>query len=315
MLTFSMRFSLRIKRDKRDQKEEKALSSSTPTASSIHLHIDGVEELYRSPDPVAFDICFIHGLTGDRRTNWTSDGQSAPWPESLLPLDLSGARILTYGYDAYIIRSSVASFNRLIGHATNLLNDLTTDRTLCGATGRPLVFIAHSLGGLVCKKAILLSRNNVEPHLRDIFDSVKGIIFMGTPHKGSWIANWAKIPVNTLGIMKSVNKSLLEVLSTENQLLESIQLEFWAMIRELQRAGRAIEVTLFFEELPLTGPGLVVSKESATLEGYNSMSIHANHRDMVKFGSADDNGYKRLLGELRRWNPHNQYVGELHLTP
>lgn len=64
---------------------------------------------------------------------------------------------------------------------------------------------------------------------------------------------------------------------------------------------RMVEVTCFFEELPLPVAGKIVSKESATLEGYSSFSIHANHSDMVKFGSANENGFKRLLGELMRW--------------
>jgi protein SERAC1 len=53
--------------------------------------------------------------------------------------------------------------------------------------------------------------------------------------------------------------------------------------------------------------GKVVSKEAATLEGYNPISIHANHRDIVKFGSAEDNGFKRLLGELIRWESQSRY--------
>jgi len=117
------------------------------------------------------------------------------------------------------------------------------------------------------------------------------------------MADWAKIPASALGIVKSINKWLLEILETDNQFLESIQVRFWAMIRELREGGRRLEVTCFFEELPLAlaGVGKIVSKESATLEGYNSFSIHANHRDMVRFGSVGDNGFKRLLGELIRW--------------
>jgi hypothetical protein len=53
--------------------------------------------------------------------------------------------------------------------------------------------------------------------------------------------------------------------------------------------------------------GTVVSKESATLEGQPSMSIRANHRDMVNFGSEDDNGFKRVLGELIRWEAQVRY--------
>ncbi|KAL3469230.1 alpha/beta-hydrolase [Aspergillus californicus] len=262
--------------------------------------LDGVEVLFDCPT-AAIDICFVHGLTGDRRSTWTPHQQSAPWPQTLLPSKISRARILTYGYDAYIVRKSVASSNRTLDHATNLLNDLTMNRASCDALSRPLIFVAHSLGGLVCKKALLLSRNNPESHLQDIFKSTKGINFLGTPHKGSWMADWARIPAAALGSVKSTNKSLLEVLETENQFLESIQIEFWAMVRELREGGRRFEVTSFFEELPMPVVGKVVSKESATLDGYNSITIHANHRDMVRFGSTADNGFKRLLGELQRW--------------
>ncbi|CAI4211736.1 unnamed protein product [Parascedosporium putredinis] len=214
---------------------------------------------------------------------------------------LTAARILTYGYDAYGAKLSVVSSNRLIDHATNLLNDLTTERSSAGAASRPLIFVAHSLGGLVCKEAILLSRNHPEAHLRGIFDSVRGVIFMGTPHKGSWMADWAKIPISALGLVKSTNGFLLDVLKSDNQYLESLQVRFWSMTRELREAGRAFEVTCFFEELPMSVVGEVVSKESATLEGYSSFSIHANHSDMVRFASAEENGFKRLVGELTRW--------------
>ena len=279
-------------------------SENPPPVSSFP---DGVEVLYDCSE-ASMDICFVHGLTGNRDSTWTAHGQSTPWPKTLLPPKLSKARILTYGYDAYVVRKSVASSNQLIDHATNLLNDLTTERACSNASSRPLIFVTHSLGGLVCKKAILLSRNNPEAHLRDIFACTNGIVFMGTPHKGAWMAGWAKIQAEALGLVKSTNKSLLKILETDDQLLEAIQVDFWSMIRELRESGRRIEVTCFFEELPLPVVGKVVSKESATLEGYNPISIHSNHRDMVKFSSAEDNGFKRLLGELIRWESQIRYL-------
>ena len=264
---------------------------------------DGVKLLQDCPD-ATIDICFVHGLTGNRDNTWTADGDSTPWPKKLLSPKLPQARILTYGYDASVVSKRVASQNRLIDHATNLLSDLTNDRECANganASSRPLVFVAHSLGGLVCKKAVLLSRNNAEPHLRGIFECLKGIVFMGTPHKGSWMADWSTIPASAFGLVKSTNVMLLDILQQDNQLLESIQVDFLAMIRGLRESGRRIEVTCFFEELPLPIVGKVVSKDSATLEGYTPLSIHANHSNMVKFASAGDNGFKRLLGELTRW--------------
>ncbi|KAH7008753.1 Alpha/Beta hydrolase protein [Ilyonectria destructans] len=273
---------------------------SPPQSTPVPSFPDGVEVLHDCRD-ATIDICFVHGLSGNRVSTWTANRQPKPWPETLLPLKLSRARILTYGYDAYIVRKPVASTNGLIDHATNLLNDLATDRACSNASSRPLVFVAHSLGGLVCKEAVLLSRNNPEPHLRGIFDCTKGIVFLGTPHRGSWMADWARIPASALGIVKSTNKSLLKILETDDKYLQSIQDRFWSMVREQQKAGRDLEVTCFFEELPLSGVGKVVSKDSATLESYNAISIHANHSNMAKFSSVDDNGFKRLLGELTRW--------------
>ena len=292
----------------RSHHETKYSGPSLENPPPVSSFPDGVKVLYEHSEPT-IDICFVHGLTGNRDSTWIAHGQSEPWPKTLLPPKLRKARILTYGYDAYIVQKSVASSNRLIDHATNLLNDLTTDRASYNASSRLLIFVAHSLGGLICKEAILLSRNNPEAHLQGIFDHTKGIMFMGTPHKGAWMADWANIPASALGLVKSTNKSLLQILQTDNQLLESVQVRFWTMIRELREGGRPLEVTCFFEELPLRMPmvGKVVSKESATLEGYNSISIHANHSDMVKFGSAEDNGFKRLLGELIRWESQARY--------
>ena len=67
-------------------------------------------------------IIFIHGLTGDREKTWTAKGAAAPWPQTLLPLKVPNARILTFGYDAYIADwRGMVSQNRIGNHAMNLL--------------------------------------------------------------------------------------------------------------------------------------------------------------------------------------------------
>lgn len=276
---------------------------------------DGIIPLGGSRD-ATIDICFVHGLTGNRTTTWTAPGQLGPWPGKLLPEKIDSARILTYGYDAYLVKKAVASSNELRNHANNFLHDLTSYRAQSNSTSRPLILVAHSLGGLVCKEACLASWNNPEDHLRDIFNSLVGIAFMGTPHRGSWMADWAGIPAWALGIFKSTNKSLLEILRTDDQLLISIQERFWSMVRRVREGNRRLEVTCFFEELALPIVGKkVVNEASATLEGYSSMSIHANHSNMVKFATAEDNGFKRLVGELIRWKAnHDKLIRDSHGT-
>jgi len=74
-------------------------------------------------------IVFIHGLTGDRDKTWTAQEASEPWPKTILPSKLPTARILTFGYDAYVSDwRGVVSQNRIANHAWNLLTSLATYR-------------------------------------------------------------------------------------------------------------------------------------------------------------------------------------------
>ncbi|KAG8670518.1 hypothetical protein FPOAC2_09880 [Fusarium poae] len=60
----------------------------------------GMKTLHDDPDAVA-DICFVHGLTGGRRSAWTTHQQSDTWLQTLLPSHLNKVRILSFGYDQY----------------------------------------------------------------------------------------------------------------------------------------------------------------------------------------------------------------------
>lgn len=261
----------------------------------------GIKVLHDNSDATV-DICFVHGLGGHRETTWTGDGQTKPWSQVFLPASLPTARVLTFGYDSAIIHlSSVASSNRLDGHAKNLLNDLAGARLGAGKSSRPLIFVAHSLGGLVCKRALLRAQNNTEDHVKKIFACARGILFLGTPHQGSWMARCAKIPVKAISFVKSANVSMLAILQSDNDHLKTIYDEFLILLRVREQDNKKIEVTCFYEELPLPGIGIVVPEESATFGGYPSLSITANHRDMARFSSDEDSGFVRVSQELSRW--------------
>ncbi|KAI1178457.1 hypothetical protein F4777DRAFT_537725 [Nemania sp. FL0916] len=257
-------------------------------------------------DGADVDICFIHGLTGNRDSTWTAKGQKDPWPKTLLSTGLQPlkARIFTYGYDAYIVRLGQASMQRMTDHAIDFLHKVTADRLRNEALDRPLIIIAHSVGGLVAKQAILKSRGSADAHLRNLYDMIDGIIFLGTPHTGSWIAKWAKISAGIFEIMKSTNKKLLEVLQTSNELLESLNQDFAAMlrtIRENPKDDKNINVKCFYEVLGYPLVGLIVSKESATFVSDYAIGIHGNHGDIVKFATPSDDGFKNIVDQLKLW--------------
>lgn len=98
-------------------------------------------------------IVFVHGLTGKRTKTWLADGATLPWPKELLSKKIPEARILTYGYNADVVHFiKPAGQNTVLEHARNFAGDLTDLRRRTHSFQRPLIFVAHSLGGLVCEQ-------------------------------------------------------------------------------------------------------------------------------------------------------------------
>jgi hypothetical protein len=72
------------------------------------------------------------------------------WPLDLLPTDCTGARILTFGYDTQITKGyAAADKSSIFSHGRDFLIELGRDREV---QGRPLILVAHSLGGIVVKE-------------------------------------------------------------------------------------------------------------------------------------------------------------------
>ncbi|XDG01199.1 hypothetical protein ABKA04_000814 [Annulohypoxylon sp. FPYF3050] len=129
----------------------------TPT-NTLGLHV-----IFSGPNnaSVDVDIVAVHGLGGDAFRTWTADGTL--WLRDLLPGQLRNppdeykngpddtkvARVMTFGYDANIFTDSRNTNAFTV--ARDLLVDLE-DRRLGNAKTRPLIFIGHSLGGIVIKK-------------------------------------------------------------------------------------------------------------------------------------------------------------------
>ncbi|KAK3897175.1 sesB-related regulatory [Staphylotrichum tortipilum] len=262
----------------------------------------GIKTLY-SPDDGTIDIVFVHGLTGNRDITWTARDMTDPWPKSLLPFTLTTSRILTFGYDAYVADwRGVVSQTRIANHAWNLLTSLASYRENDRTNERPIIFVCHSLGGLVCEDALVTSRQRSERHLQSILHSTRGIIFLGTPHHGAGLAKWAELISRSIGLVKQTNSNIIKVLRRDSEVLARIQQSFHTMVMARSREGLPrIEISCFYEELPLLGVGLVVPQDSAILPGYIPIGIHSNHTDMTKFTSTDDPGFVAVCGELRRW--------------
>ncbi|KAI1827201.1 hypothetical protein F4861DRAFT_494406 [Xylaria intraflava] len=275
-------------------------SPSVPAASG-NAFPSGIKVLHDHGDSTV-DIVFIHGLTGHREKTWTAKGAAAPWPQTLLASELPTSRILTFGYDASVANwKGAASESRIEDHAWNLLASLAECRD-DNASERPIIFVCHSLGGLVCKNALIIARQRSEPYLLNILCSTRGIAFLGTPHQGSDLAPWAEKISRYLSVIKQANSNIVAVLKRDSEILASIQDSFHTML--LARSEDMlppIDITCFYEELPLAVVGLVVPQHSAIIPGYMRIGIRSNHMDMCRFSTKDEAGLKSVCSVLHRW--------------
>lgn len=113
---------------------------------------------------------------------------------------------------------------------------------------------------------LVASKSSPEKHLQLIQACTSGIIFMGTPHSGSALAHCAERLAQVLGIVNTTNPRIIRVLRKDSEVLARIQNEFHSLIRKrLQEDSSPIEITCFYEELPLPGIGEVSVNRAVNL--------------------------------------------------
>ncbi|KAK3321656.1 hypothetical protein B0H66DRAFT_638213 [Apodospora peruviana] len=257
------------------------------------------------------DIVLVHGLNGNPEKTWTAPND-VYWPTDLLPKSLKNehANVLVYGYnaDVYSTRKDRSpSDNFVHQHAQSLVTSLTQYRKSEGTERNPIIWVAHSLGGIVTKRALLYS-NDVRAHhqedFRSIFVSTYGIVFLGTPHIGSDIATWGRI----LQYMSDVviprkffetESVLLKTLKKDNETLQSINSHFLDIYQRFR-----IHMVHENHTTDLKGTKVLVvdaSSASPQLPGVTYYGIEATHSGMCKFESENAPGYRNVSTALREW--------------
>ena len=130
------------------------LVASNQGSSDMVMEGDRLFEIHTPADgrQIDLDIVAVHGLMGNPYTTWTrgKDPNRKPWISDFLPSQLPHARVFSYGYDSKFVRSS--SVAGIPDFARNLLGWLKLRRSTESERQRPLLFICHSLGGIIVKK-------------------------------------------------------------------------------------------------------------------------------------------------------------------
>lgn len=221
------------------------------------------------------------------------------WPQDLLPQNISNARILTYGYDADLIGGLFkgASKNNITQHGRDLMLKLERE-----VEGEPIIFVAHSLGGILVKEGLHWSKSHMSPRYQQLHQCTKHVVFLGVPHRGSQMANMGEILARLVNAsLQDTNKHLISSLEVENELLDRINAEFVKMVQL-----EDFSVYSFQEEAGLSGlkgfSGKVVSDYSSKLDHPLEIveTIRGNHMEIARFSAANDEGYRALSKVIAR---------------
>ncbi|KAL7814025.1 ankyrin repeat-containing domain protein [Trichoderma gracile] len=169
------------------------------------------------------DIIAISGLSGHAFGSFKERNGEYMWLRDSLPhgmVDENGkhiARVMIYGYESSLPNSD--SFQNLEDLGTAL--HFTLRMLAADGKFKPIVFIAHSLGGLVVKQFLISLSNSSDELDKRLRRAVYGIAFFGVPHDGMDIRSL--IPMAGDG----PNRFLLESIgSHSSQVLSTLQRDF-----------------------------------------------------------------------------------------
>ncbi|CAD6589643.1 MAG: hypothetical protein ASARMPREDX12_003913 [Alectoria sarmentosa] len=273
-------------------------TSAPSDARGLHVLYDATRASSTSLDEASHDSCLVHvdiiavhGLGGGAFTTWTDADTGKLWLRDLLPRFLANSRIMSYGYDASVYPSR--SILHILNHAENLLFELKTYRRSEQEQKRQVVFVGHSMGGLVIKKALDLARN--EQKYRSIYTLTRGIMFMGTPHDGADVAKLASTIVRIASTVANFNTSNLSVLKRGSEQVIDISRAFGFM--------NHLDVVTILESnetlIPYTKISkMIVPESSARLNVGDRESVFsiagANHHGICKFKGECDGEFRKV---------------------
>ena len=201
-------------------------------------------------------IVFVHGVTGNATSTWTNEQTHAYWPH-LVASDpvFRGEDVFIYDYPSPKFGTSY-NINELAEDLRLTLSDNVV------AKHRRLIFLVHSMGGLVVRQYLL--------KYRDVAEKVAFIYFYATPTTGSPMAILASVFSRNpqLGSLRPMNV---------DQYLGNLQRDWLAAT-----ALRAIPSFCAYEMRDTFGFRIVGQDSATNLCNRRLDSIEANHIDIVK---------------------------------
>ncbi|RPB08258.1 hypothetical protein P167DRAFT_512474, partial [Morchella conica CCBAS932] len=241
---------------------------------------------------ISVDIVAVHGLGSNPDWAWTHEETGAMWLKHFLPKACPRARIMAFNHNsAWDINAPVKSVD-VCGQ--QLLDALNTSRA---ETDRPIIFIGHSFGGIIIKKALVIAgQKSFDSRYVALKKSMLGAIFLGVPHDGSRLTLIGKL-ISYSSYWLGSSTELLEALEPGAKSLRELNDSF------LKGYGR-YDLVGFFETfksgiwgVPLL---LAADKDACGFSGKPNIALDSDHIGMNKFRSETEHNYLLVLTEIKR---------------
>lgn len=206
---------------------------------------------------------------------------------------------MTYGYMSDGANYRYLVHNVLYGRALDLVKELGSQRDRDGTSRRPLFFIAHSLGGWIVKRALIISSEAVDAEIKNIELSTCGVAFLGTLSPGRPLSPTPLAYVirrTTSGFDELPNRSTSRATTMQPQAndiewLENQMEAFKAITENLPQIS--------FYETKQTSDGFIVEQRHS-MSGSDGVQIglSATHSGLIQFQGRDAN-YKIFVNRFR----------------
>ncbi|XP_050080237.1 protein SERAC1 [Anopheles maculipalpis] len=229
-----------------------------------------------------------------------SGQRSFCWPMEWLPKDFPSIRVLGLDYDSSLSQWSATGCpcekydGKLQKRAAEFLEKLATSDV---GQDRPIIWVGHSMGGLLIKSIMVQALESPNPKVRRLAENSRVVMFLGTPHRGSGVA---KLKQHTSALVwPSVEVQELEENST--QLLHLNK----TFLRAVDGLGpRKPEIITLCEGRPtvLTSFKLaihVVPESSARIDAGDFYLTSEDHLNLSKPICRQSFLYQRLVGAIQ----------------
>jgi hypothetical protein len=140
--------------------------------------------------------------------------------------------------------------------------------------------------------------------------NIRGLIFLGTPFRGSvpaGPAEYARRILKLLGV--ETQEQTLKLLGVNSEMINELTRTFANLLNKRRMSKDAedrISASFFYETLTTRVTGTlrhiqVVENDSAQLPGCgDAIPIRADHHDICKFTSEKDEGYGLIVAAIRK---------------